>query len=57
MADSINALNGQGMSLQFEKFAQLTAGDCCAAHRLRTSFAGVISAWHSVTQPSESCNL
>ena len=25
MADSINALNGQGMSLQFEKFAQLAA--------------------------------
>ena len=25
MADSINAVNGQGMSLQFEKFAQLAA--------------------------------
>ena len=25
MADAINALNGQGMSLQFEKFAQLAA--------------------------------
>lgn len=25
MADSINALNGQGMSMQFEKFAQLAA--------------------------------
>ena len=35
MADSINALNGQGMSLQFEKFAQLAASASKGASAVR----------------------